>query len=161
MLRNVLYAILLTTFVNSIGIAQKTNESVTDSVKPETDIKVNKEYDEKGNLIRYDSTYISYHFNKDFNIHNLDSMLSNFGFKSDFFSDSTFGKFDFNFGNLFPLEGFELKGHLFNDSTFMRGFFSPEYFEKNFKINMDMLEELFKNMDSIKESTNDKGIKKI
>ena len=38
-----------------------------DTIKPTVDYKVNKEYDEKGNLIKNDSTYTYYNINIDRN----------------------------------------------------------------------------------------------
>ncbi len=47
-------------------VNDKTGSNKLDTInkiEPKTNIKVNKEYDENGNLIRYDSTYSYYYSN--------------------------------------------------------------------------------------------------
>ncbi|MCB4234259.1 hypothetical protein LDL59_01710 [Kaistella anthropi] len=46
--------------------------------QPIEDIKVNKEYDENGNLIRYDSTYTYYYSNIEGDEIAADSIFNNF-----------------------------------------------------------------------------------
>jgi len=118
------------------------NGQITDNVtkngknNPKTDIKVNKEYDDQGNLIRYDSTYSYSYSNMDndtifndsiFNIvrsHYIDHFLS---------SDDPF-----------------FKDFLFQDSVMNENFFDDNFFEKRFKENMRQMDNLFQEMDSVK-----------
>lgn len=60
---------------------------------PKEDIKVNREYDEKGNLIRFDSIY-SYSFSGDTTLQDFyfGDFPSNFGSPFDFLSDSSFNQ---------------------------------------------------------------------
>ena len=50
-------------FSSCNGQSGKEKKETADKNAPKTDIKVNKEYDKDGNLIRYDSTYSSYYSN--------------------------------------------------------------------------------------------------
>ena len=50
------------------GQTEKNKETFKkDTIRPKVDYKVNKEYDEKGNLIKNDSTYTYYNINIDRN----------------------------------------------------------------------------------------------
>jgi hypothetical protein len=93
--------------------------SVKDTLKnqPKVDIKVNKKYDEFGNLIQYDSSYSIFYSSPGANIHffngNSDSVMAHFRdffdndkfFKDEFF-DKNFRMFDFDKGffNIDPME---------------------------------------------------------
>jgi hypothetical protein len=103
---------------------------------PKTDIKVNKEYDDQGNLIRYDSTY-SYSF---LNMDN-DSIPN----------DSIFSMFrdHFNHQFLFSEDPF-FKDFFFQDSVMNENFFDDNFFEKRFRENMRQMDNLFQEMDSVK-----------
>ncbi|MDG5492008.1 hypothetical protein [Psychroserpens sp. SPM9] len=89
-------------------------------VKPKGTWKVDKEFDENGNLIRYDSIY-SWSSNSkydDFSSLNKDSLMQSF--KSRFFTN--FSKFE--------NEGFE---HIFSqDSLFSNRFFNDDFFVSPF-----------------------------
>lgn len=53
--------------------------AATDSTrKPDVKIRVNKRYDEKGNLVGFDSLYSSYYSSVPGDTPNLDSMMNNF-----------------------------------------------------------------------------------
>ena len=78
---------------------EETNNITNGTInQPHTDIKVNKEYDEDGNVIRYDSTYSYYYSNIDGDSLLEDSIISNFknyfntnfGFPSSTFFDEFF-----------------------------------------------------------------------
>jgi hypothetical protein len=103
---------------------------------PKTNIKVNKEYDDQGNLIRYDSTY-SYSY-------------STAG-KDSIFNDSIFGSFrdHFNHHFLFSEDPF-FKDYFFRDSLMKEDFFDDDYFMKRFQENMRQMDKLFYEMDSVK-----------
>jgi hypothetical protein len=96
---------LLLNLTNSCTFAQK-KEDITP--KPKVHINVNKETDEHGNIIRYDSTYVWSWSNLDTNVNylNSDSIFASFFNRHkrfSFFDDSLFFKpfsfFDDNFFN--------------------------------------------------------------
>ena len=103
---------------------------------PKTDIKVNKEYDKNGNLIRYDSTYSSYYSN----ILN-DSVLG----------DSIFNNFKskFNQKYLFSQQPY-FNDFFFQDSLLKYDFYKNDFFSNRYKNNMQRMDELFLEMDSMK-----------
>ncbi|MGE5449325.1 MAG: hypothetical protein ACM3PR_13265, partial [Bacteroidales bacterium] len=94
--------------------SNKTQNAKQDKTKPKEDIRVNREYDEKGNLIKFDSVY-SYSYSSD-------STLKDFDFKN--FSDP-----------------FEMNSKLFNDSVFSQ-FFMKDFdlhFPDSFMQNRDSM----------------------
>ena len=112
-------------------------QSADSLVKPQTDIRVNKKYDDKGNLVQYDSTY-SY-------------VYSSPGFRNSISSDSLFNNFKM------PLQkGYRglldenMNSIFFNDSLFKYDFYNNDYFSKRFQLNMQRFENIFRQMDSVK-----------
>lgn len=102
------------------------------SLKPQTKVKVNKEYDEHGNLIRLDSTYTYFYTSKINDTLSLENVRNQF--------DSQFQSLDSLFSkNLFLKDLFESK------STFKK-----DFFEDNFYKNQKEIEQLMKKMDSIR-----------
>lgn len=130
-------------FSSCQGQNQKENHSLLqnkDSLsKPQVHIKVNKQYDNKGNIIRFDSTY-SYAYSSP----KGEIKLSN---------DSVFKQFHTFFNTTHP-NFFDNKNHnlFFNDSLFKYDFFNNDYFQKRFELNQKMFEQMFKEMDSIKQN---------
>ncbi len=131
------FAMMLTLSLSSCSGQKKENLSNTVKNEPETNVKVNKEYDENGNLIRYDSTYTYFYSNVD-DAKVRDSILSNF---KKHFNDTYFFSDEPFFNDLF-----------FEDSLMQYDFYKNDFFSKRFKNNMMMMEDLFKEMDSIKNS---------
>ncbi|MEZ5084626.1 MAG: hypothetical protein R2750_14470 [Bacteroidales bacterium] len=117
---------------------QETKNRKTDASNPETNIRVNKEYDENGNLIRYDSSY-SYFYS---NIEN-DTTLE----------DSVFLNFRNYFNNRyrFSNEPF-FDNYFFEDSLLHYDFFKHDFFSNRFRRNMEYMDLLFREMDSMKNS---------
>lgn len=75
----------------------------TANIAPQSQIKVNKEYDENGNLIRYDSSYVSsWSSDSTFTMMDMDSLRNQMNF---FFGDN-FDSF-FNDSTLFDHGSFE------------------------------------------------------
>jgi hypothetical protein len=76
-------------------VAQNPKSDKTQKPKnsPKEDIKVNREYDEKGNLIKFDSTY-SYSFSSDTTLKdfNFKDFPDPFGMNFNFFNDSDFNQ---------------------------------------------------------------------
>ncbi|HNW51261.1 MAG TPA: hypothetical protein PKH79_09275 [Prolixibacteraceae bacterium] len=134
-----------------INCHAQVNEGITAKGKetPKTNIKVNKEYDDQGNLIRYDSTY-SYSYS------NIEAdSLSN---------DSIFSAFRNQFNHRFNFsEDPFFKDFFFQDSVMNQDFFDNDFFFKHFKENMDQMDNLFQQMDSVKNNffrkEYDKGVK--
>lgn len=114
----------------------KKNKSQADSlINPKTHIKVNKEYDKNGNLIRYDSSYTS--------------ISSNIGNEAQ--ADSIFRQFKSEFNQRYPFSTKPYFNDLFfNDSLLFYDFYKKDFFEKRFELNRKNMENMFKEMDSIK-----------
>lgn len=106
--------------------------------KPKINIKVNKQFDDKGNIVRFDSTY-SYSYSSPNGMKDLnnDSIFKNF---HSFFNHKYSGLIEQQNNSIF-----------FNDSLFKYDFFNNDYFQKRFELNQKMFEQLFKDMDSIKK----------
>ena len=108
--------------------------------KPKIKIKANKQYDDKGNLIRYDSTYsYSYSTPEGKSIQsNNDSIYKQFR-----------SFFDKNYSDLFKDQYNDV---FLNDSLFKYDFFNNDYFTKRFELNKQLFDKAFKQMDSIKSN---------
>jgi hypothetical protein len=118
------------------------NGQITDNVtkngknNPKTDIQVNKEYDDQGNLIRYDSTYSYSYSNMD-----NDSIQN----------DSIFNLFRDHFNHQFSFsEDPFFKDFIFPDSVIKDDFFDDDFFMKRFKQNIEQMDNIFQEMDSVK-----------
>jgi hypothetical protein len=139
---------------------QKKNEKAHEKNLPESNITVNKEYDEDGNLIRYDSTYSwSYSGSERDTLFNDTLFFGNNGYfdRRNFFPDIPFLNKDF-FNN-----------RIFTDSLFADKFFSDEFFSDilpddslffhnppvkdlsrdQFITNREYMEKMFRNLDSL------------
>ncbi len=104
--------------------------------EPQTEIRVNREYDEDGNLIRYDSTYASYYTTIGDNQRLKDSLFFDFRSKLD-------KQYPF-FNRTFMDDLF------FEDSLLKYDFYKRDFFSERFRRNMQRLDDLFIEMDSIK-----------
>jgi hypothetical protein len=108
-----------------------------DSVnQPEVSIKVNKRYDDKGNLIGFDSTYSSFYSNVKGDTAGMDSLMRSF---DRYFNRNHSSFFDRQFNTLF-----------FNDSLRYPDFFHNDFFMKRYELNHDYLKGMMHRMDSIK-----------
>jgi len=106
--------------------------------QPKVSWKVNKQYDDKGNLIGYDSTYTwmySGRSGKDMTV-NMDSVMGSFRrqFNTDFPA-----LFNDNFG--VPI---------WNDSLFYNDFLKPDYFMRKYRNHYFNMEEMMRSMDSMR-----------
>ena len=99
---------------------------------------MNKVYDENGNLIGYDSTYVWSYTNVQGDSVSVeaDSVLSRF--KP--LINSRYPGFLNNYDEMF-----------FNDSSFYRYFLAPDYFIDRWEKEMSQSNELMRKMDSLKE----------
>lgn len=96
--------------------------------KPRVNVKVNRHYDEKGNLIGFDSTYSTFYSDIPGNI-GMDSVLNSFDkhfrFNQSFFDDHFTKRF-------------------FNDSLFYYGFPGNGLLHKDYDLNDPILREMMK-----------------
>jgi hypothetical protein len=126
---------LLFASCNAQNKKNKTDSNL-DKNKPIEDIRVNKEYDENGNLIRFDSTYTYYYSN----IENNPAL-----------EDSIFKNFRKMFSETYPFSNKPYFNELFfQDSLLMYDFYNHDFFTERFRLNMQRVEKLFMEMDSIK-----------
>jgi hypothetical protein len=116
---------------------KKNKSEQSDSVaEPKVNIKVNRTYDDKGNMIGFDSTYSSYYSDVQGDTSRMDSLIKNF--------DAYFGNhysrlFDKQFNTLF-----------FKDSLRYPDFFHDDFFMKRYELNDRYLRGMMQQMDSIK-----------
>ena len=135
-MRNLVFlSIIFSLFFTSCN-GQNDKEVKNNSNKPKTDIKVNKEYDEDGNLIRYDSTYSYYYSNIENNKMLEDSIFNQF---ESFFNEKYVFPQDMLFNDFFD-----------NDSTLNSGFYRKDYFSNQFRKNIEQMNKMFMEMDSVK-----------
>jgi hypothetical protein len=114
----------------------KDTASVKSSHKPEVNIKVNKHYDDKGNVIGFDSTYTSYYSNIEGDTGRMDTLMRSF---DRFFDRNHFRSFGNEFNSLF-----------FNDSLRYPDFFHDDFFLKRYELNDSYFRDMMNRMDSIK-----------
>lgn len=138
-------ALLLALSSCSGQTGKKENENSGKSNTPKTNIKVNKVYDDHGNIIRYDSTYSYVYSNLEKDKSLRDSVINNF--RKDFNKDYFFSNQPF-FNNLF-----------FQDSLLRYDFFKKDFFSKRFELNTEKMDKLFQEMDSVKNSFFDNQFK--
>jgi hypothetical protein len=138
MIRNDIIAIALS--IALISCNGQTNKekstSINPSGNPQTSIKVDKKYDSKGNLIKYDSTYSYYYSNVQDKKNLKDSVFNNF--KSEFNRKYFFSRNPY-FDDFF-----------FQDSLLIYDFYRRDFFMNRFRNNMRMMDSLFWGMDSLK-----------
>lgn len=120
------------------GQSAQAKKAVDSLAKPKVDIKVNRRYDEKGNMIGFDSTYTSYYSNISGDTAQMDSLIGSFDryFRQE--HSSFFGR---QFDPLF-----------FNDSTRYPDFFHDDFFLRRYELNDPYMRGMMYRMDSIKNS---------
>ncbi|MET7028260.1 hypothetical protein [Sediminicola luteus] len=114
-------------------------ETINDSiVKPKGQWNVTREYDELGNLIKYDSVYSWHYSNRagDSLRVNLDSIMDNF---KRYFGEMEAPSLRRDF-SYFPKA----------DSLMMKDFFSEDYFFRNWERHHPEMQQFMKRMDSIR-----------
>ena len=105
--------------------------------KPKITVRVNKQLDDKGRIVKYDSTYSYFYSSPKGILHKgNDSIYSSF---RSFFDKSYSDLMDRKSNDIF-----------FNDSLFKYDFFNDNYFEKRFEMNEKMFKNMYQQMDSIK-----------
>ena len=128
---------IATIFSSCKGQTGSESNNVVDSLNtPNTNIQVNKVYDDDGNLIRYDSTYTYYYSNI-----GDDSVLN----------DSIFNEFRKQFNIEYPFSNRDFFDEFFFQDTLLKyDFFRNDFFTERFRRNMEMMDKLFWEMDSLK-----------
>ncbi|MGB5370714.1 MAG: hypothetical protein WBN18_09800 [Flavobacteriaceae bacterium] len=119
---------------------KKIREDMETAEMPKGQWEVQKEYDEFGNLIKYDSIYsYSYSNIKGDSLQvNLDSIMHSFrGYLKDRDPFSDLDRFSY-----FPHP----------DSLFMNEFFSNDYFFRNWERQQSEMEDMMKRMDSMRNA---------
>ncbi|MFD0997751.1 hypothetical protein ACFQ21_00470 [Ohtaekwangia kribbensis] len=104
--------------------------------KPQVNIKVNRHYDDQGNVVSFDSTYTSYYSNVKGDTMQMDSLIHRF---DHYFDRNHFSFFRQQFDPLF-----------FNDSTRYPDFFHKDYFLRRYELNDAYMRSMMQRMDSIK-----------
>jgi hypothetical protein len=135
---------ILISLLSCKGQTNNNSKQLKDN-SPQTNIKVNKEYDKNGNLVKYDSTYSSYYSNLKSNSILKDSIFNDFKNqfkKSYFFSNQPY-----------------FKNFFFEDSLLMYDFYKKDFFYNRFKNNMEHMDSLFREMDIMKNDFFSKQIK--
>ncbi|NHF59621.1 hypothetical protein FK220_009735 [Flavobacteriaceae bacterium TP-CH-4] len=143
-MKRIMFMVLILLFAGCKGQEESELEKAEvkkDSTEiPEGQWEVKKEYDEFGNLIRYDSIY-SYSYsnpNGESLKINLDSIMDSF--RSYFDQEAPLSRNGF-----FP--SFPRK-----DSLFMKDFFEEDYFFKNWERHHSDMEGIIKQMDSLRNA---------
>lgn len=120
------------------AIAKSNQTSVSkDSLnKPKISVEVNRRYDEKGNVIGFDSKYSSYYSNVKADTAQMDSLMHRF---DRYFNFNHSSLWDRQFNTLF-----------FNDSTRYPDFFHDDFFMRRYELNDQYFRGMMNRMDSIK-----------
>lgn len=135
------YAIaLITASCNQQDKSKTIHSEQTIETNPKVEIKVNRTYDSKGNLIKYDSLYSYIYTTK-----GRDSLKIS--------TDSLFNQFKSYYKNsVSHLLDDKMKDIFFNDSLFIYDFPNEDYFSKRFELNSQKMKELFITIDSLKNT---------
>lgn len=141
------YTGLLCIAVFILFIINNLNAQDSHSGKPQIKVDVNKEVDENGNIIRYDSTYTYYYSN-------IDSAIDFSSFDSIFGQQFNNGfNFQFNspFFNQFPNNNFNSLGGSKEFEEFFKGFDNNSFFNETEEILRQQMEILEKKMEEIEK----------
>jgi hypothetical protein len=118
------------------GVKTENSNIINSKDLPKANVKVNKEYDENGNLIRYDSSYTYYY-----------SSIEN----DSIAEDSIYDKFRTMFDSEFPFSYHPFFNDIFfQDSLIKYDFYKEDFFTQRFRQNLKQTEKMFQKMDSIK-----------
>jgi hypothetical protein len=101
---------------------------------PKVDVRVNKVYDDKGNLVRYDSTYSSVYNDLGADSLRMDSLMQQF-----------LGQYG-GPGGMGP----GMDNLFFNDSLLGFDFFHDDFFRKRMELNQQYMQDMMQRMDSLK-----------
>lgn len=147
-----LMVLILASVVSTSGQAKDFEKKPPQSGnEPKVDIKVNRHYDNKGNIIGYDSTYSSFYSNIHGDTVGMHSMMKNF---------------DRHFSNIHsPLFGKDFDKMFLYDTTGVHDFFTGDFFHPDFFMNQDkchgIFDDLTRQMDSLKNRFFDEEVHKF
>ncbi|HBF87088.1 MAG TPA: hypothetical protein DDX39_00490 [Bacteroidales bacterium] len=132
MKRNILVFVFSFAIINVCMSQSSLDKNLPKNANPQTNVEVNKEYDENGNLTRYDSTYTYFY--------------SSSGDET-FMNDSVFIDFQKHFNQPFGFanEPF-FNNRFFQDSIIEKNFNHDDCFESQIKQNMEMFNILYNEM---------------
>ena len=118
------------------GGTASVDSRAANSNTPQVDVRVNRQYDERGNLIAYDSSYTSVYQGRSGDAAFMDSVFKDFmpgfGMQYPFLNDP-------GFHSLF-----------FPDSSFHQDFFHHDFFQKRMEMNQRYMQRMMEQMDSLK-----------
>lgn len=136
----VLYLIVFFSMLASCNSQEiKNNQTKLAKDKPHEKVTVNRKYDEKGNLIEFDSTYTSYYSTFNGDTLDLNSLLNNF---PGFFNEE-----------FFNLQSKNRHNPYFNEDSILNSyFFHDDFFEQQFIHQNENMLKMIQEMDSIKNS---------
>jgi hypothetical protein len=134
-LRIIYILAIIMTFTSCNG-QTKNKDNLSKNNLPQTNIKVSKEYDKNGNIVRYDSTYSSYYSDIKGDSLLRDSIFHNF---TDHFNEKYFFS-----------EHPYFKDFFFQDSLLKYDFYKKDFFYDRFRNNMERMDSLFREMDIMK-----------
>jgi hypothetical protein len=116
---------------------KKKTTAPTDSLsKPKVNIKVNRHFDDKGNMVGFDSTYSTFYSNMNGDTMKMDSLMKSFD--RYFYRDHS-SLMDRHFNDLF-----------FTDSLRYPDFFHRDFFMKRYELNDAYMRDMMRGMDSLK-----------
>lgn len=108
--------------------------------EPQVKVNVNKQYDDRGRIIKFDSTYSYYYSYPD-------------GKQIQLNNDSIYSQFRSYFHKTYPdFLNPQFDNIFYNDSLFKYDFFNNDYFLKRFELNKKMFDNMYKQMDSLKRN---------
>lgn len=135
----VIFTLLLQSFQGQEDINRtRLRSKISDPAKnePKVEIKVNREYDDDGHLVRYDSVYHAFYSNLDLGSLKHDSIFKHF---NDFFSKEP-SLFDQSF----------FKDFLEHDLYAPIDFYKHDFFRRDYDRHREMMRRLATRMDSLK-----------
>lgn len=130
--------IILLFLINALFLScnsQEIKNKHSGNKKPHESFKVTKKYDENGNLIELDSVYTSYYSSFEGDTLNTDSIMNEF---TKYFNSNISQTFSNGFYTV--------------DSMLMPGFFHHDFFENQFLEHDNVMHEMLRQMDSLKNS---------
>lgn len=140
----ILFLLLVASTLSTSGQKKELKTAPPKSSKePKIDIKVNRHYDNKGNIIGYDSTYSSYYSSVEGDTIGLRSKMRKFDQYFNGIKPFRFDR-DRDFGRLF-----------FNDTILRphisgRDFFLDDYFQRSYKLGDNFFKDMMQELDSIR-----------
>jgi hypothetical protein len=139
-MRQIIISLMLFSLVLTSCQGQNKENKISETEnQPKTDVKVFKEYDDNGNLIKYDSTYTYFYSNIENDSLLKDSILNKLMFGNESILSSN------PFFNRFFLKDSLIQNDFYNKDAFMEIIKNNNYHMNTFLQQMDSLERQFFN----------------